>query len=118
MRPASLVWLPCALARMRMPEVRALWQLYEQTNGANWSKNENWNPSNDPCRLYPQRKPFEAGTESPEPMRDEYWEPTPWDGVGCFDPCDDYLDGPECYSGRATALRLGYNQICDVRSPP
>ena len=102
---------PLLTARMRGVEVRALWRLYEDTGGANWTNKENWNPANDPCRTFRMKKPFEAGTESPVPMRDEYFEATPWFGVGCHDPCDDYLDGPDCASGRATSLILRENNL-------
>ena len=36
---------------------------------------------------------------------------TPWFGVGCMDPCDDYLDGEGCTAGRVSSLRLGDNNL-------
>ena len=119
------------VARMRTVEKAALWQLYEQTDGANWTRNENWDLATDPCRLFRARRPYVV--EAPvvtrqvltdvwyEPtegrgrmvptMIDEMYEPTPWYGVSCSDPCDDYLDGDACYHGRATALRLRQNGL-------
>ena len=97
------------IARMRTAEKAALWQLYEQTDGANWEQNENWALANDPCRLFRAKKPYVE--EAPVLMTDEWYEPTPWYGVSCSDPCDDYLDGDACYHGRATALRLRKNGL-------
>ena len=92
------------LARMRTAEVNALWQLYEQSNGWNWTENTNWDPAKDPCRFFRVKKPHLD--EQEVWWGGEWYEPTPWYGVTCMDPCDDYLDGDACFSGRATALRL------------
>ena len=102
------------VGRMRTAETAALWQLYEQTNGENWTKNENWDLANDPCRLFRARKPHvgDRYDVASEVMAGDVWyEPTPWYGVSCSDPCDDYLDGDACYHGRATALRLRQNGL-------
>ena len=102
------------LGRMRTEETAALWQLYEQTNGVNWTKNENWDLANDPCRLFRVRRPHVGDrydVASEVMSGDEWYEPTPWYGVSCSDPCDDYLDGDACYHGRATALRLRQNGL-------
>ena len=102
------------LGRMRTAETAALWQLYEQTNGANWTKNENWDLANDPCRLFRVRRPHVGDrydVASEVMSGDEWYEPTPWYGVSCSGPCDDYLDGDACYHGRATALRLRQNGL-------
>ena len=105
---AHLISAP-ALGRLRTAEMTALWQLYEQTDGANWHQNDNWDPGNDPCRLFRAKKPYLY--EAPVVFTDEWYEPTPWYGVGCSDPCDDYLDGDACYHGRTTALRLRENNL-------
>ena len=102
------------LGRMRPAETAALWQLYEQTNGENWTKNENWDLAKDPCRLFRVRRPHVGDrydVASEVMAGDEWYEPTPWYGVSCSDPCDDYLDGDACYHGRATALRLRQNGL-------
>ena len=102
------------LGRMRTEETAALWQLYEQTNGVNWTNNENWDLANDPCRLFRVRRPHVGDrydVASEVMSGDEWYEPTPWYGVSCSDPCDDYLDGDACYHGRATALRLRQNGL-------
>ena len=103
----SLLFFTCYFARVRPVEKNALWWLYEATAGTSWLENTNWNPNTDPCRKFsspvpyrfdlPQTTPFQSGAQ---------FDATPWFGVGCIDPCDDYLDGEACSAGRVTALKL------------
>ena len=100
-RLATLAALGClAAARLRTPEVEALWWLYTHTGGEFWNNNEGWDPSSDPCRAH--AAPYRVFDVRPEPYEAEAVNATPWWGVGCFDPCDDYLDGLNCRAGRAT----------------
>ena len=109
-RLATLAALGClAAARLRTPEVEALWWLYTHTGGEFWNNNEGWDPSSDPCRAH--AAPYRVFDVRPEPYEAEAVNATPWWGVGCFDPCDDYLDGLNCRAGRATALSLRNNGL-------
>ena len=99
-------------SRLRPAEKNALWWLYEATSGASWADNTHWDLTKDPCRKfkapvpyrfdYPQSMPFQPGAQ---------FEATPWIGVGCVDPCDDYLDGEDCAVGRVTSLKLRQNGL-------
>ena len=109
-RLATLAALGClAAARLRTPEVEALWWLYTHTGGEFWNNNEGWDPSSDPCRAH--AAPYRVFDVRPEPYEAEAVNATPWWGVGCFAPCDDYLDGLNCRAGRATALSLRNNGL-------
>ena len=97
----------------------ALIKLYEATDGASWTNNNNWNTSsgssaqnkqNDPCDTDPTKR---------------------WYGVGFTDPCERFLDdivgdpydpsvqmlteirgaGQGCFAGRITALNLRRNGL-------
>ena len=109
--------LLCTLsaARVRPSELQALWHLYENAGGANWHDNEHWDLSKDPCRMLRARVPYRgaaAGEWSATAYDPNAWyEPTPWFGVGCIDPCDDYLDGDNCTAGRIVSLRLRANGL-------
>ena len=105
--PSVLGILSCivALGRVRPSERDALWALYEAADGANWLHNENWDLAKDPCRKHSTRVPFRTFASEPF-QQDATFEPTPWFGVGCIDPCDDYLDGENCTAGRIISLKL------------
>ena len=117
--------LSAAPARMRQKEVDALWWLYEHTAGKNWKDNSGWaGPSTDPCRRFStERRWALSNDEGLDPadgvvttwVPGAHIEASPWFGVGCHDPCDDYLDGYECAAGRAASLVLLYvpNAILD-----
>jgi len=120
LRAAALcLALAPSCARVRPAERAALWHLYELTNGANWTSAENWSPmdpdepaAGDPCRKTRSAVPYrvsDAATSALVPGL--HYEPTPWYGVGCIDPCDDYLDGPNCTAGRVVSIRLRDNNL-------
>ena len=92
------------LARVRPKELAALWQLYEATDGANWVDNTGWNNSTDPCRRFEALVPHGPRDQAAVPFTGAKYNATPWYGVGCIDPCDDYLDGPGCTAGRIVSL--------------
>ena len=104
-----------SVARVRPSELQALWHLYENGGGANWRDNEHWDLSKDPCRMLRARVPYRGAAAedwSAVPMHSNTWyEATPWYGVGCIDPCDDYLDGDMCTAGRIVSLRLRANNL-------
>ena len=99
-----------SLARVRPSELAALMYLYEHTDGANWKNSTNWDVTKDPCRAFSARVPYRYSDASTELFQGEI-KATPWYGVGCVDPCDDYLDGPGCTVGRITSLRLSGNNL-------
>lgn len=110
-RRASWLWLALpAAARVRPSEHAALMSLYEATSGATWANNEHWDRTKDPCRLNGGPVPHRGFATQPF-RTDVRYEPTPWFGVGCIDPCDDYLDGPDCTAGRILSLRLRDNGL-------
>ena len=97
---------------MRPSEVNALWWLYEATSGAAWADNSGWNPNTDPCRRFEAPVPYRWDSDATVPFQPGVlYEPTPWHGVGCIDPCDDYLDWSNCAVGRATLLDLSGNGL-------
>ena len=107
-----LLFLAIVSARMRPSEVDALWWLYEATSGAAWVDNTGWNPTTDPCRKFEAPVPYRWDSGATVPFQPgALYTPTPWYGVGCVDPCDDYLDGPGCAVGRATLLELRANGL-------
>ena len=116
-----LSFLSAAPARMRQKEVDALWWLYEHTAGKNWKDNSGWaGPSTDPCRRFStERRWALSNDEGLDPadgvvttwVPGAHIEASPWFGVGCHDPCDDYLDGYECAAGRAASLVLHDNNL-------
>ena len=105
MKPVLLVLVGSAQGRVRPSEREALWALYEATDGPNWLQNENWDLSKDPCRKHAAPVPHRTFKAEPF-VPGAIFEPTPWYGVGCADPCDDYLDGEDCTAGRIISLRL------------
>lgn len=122
------LWLSStSLARVRPAELDALWWLYENLGGVSWKHNENWDPARDPCRRHSARVPRRWHTAAPEPFGEEVYNASAWFGVGCSDPCDDYLDGPACTAGRVVSLRLrdnglsgnisGWQQVASLREP-
>ena len=84
--------------------------LYNATSGPSWLNNTNWG-TGDPCRKFATRKPNPMGSLAATAMSDEYYEATPWFGVGCLDPCDDVLDGEACTAGRILSLDLAENGL-------
>ena len=107
----SFILLPTLVgARVRPSELDALVALYQATGGPTWASNEHWSPDKDPCRKHsapvPNRDfaaiPFQPGRR---------FDATPWHGVGCIDPCDDYLDGEGCTAGRILSLTLRANNL-------
>jgi Leucine-rich repeat (LRR) protein len=104
-----------AAGRVRPSELNALMYLYNQTGGQNWLKRDHWSAHTDPCRKLAAPVPYRgtaAGEWSAIPMRPgRRYEPTPWHGVGCIDPCDDYLDGDGCTAGRIVSLHLRSNGL-------
>ena len=102
---AILVWfvLPALVcARVRPSELEALLALYDSTSGTTWARNDHWSPDKDPCRKHGTLMPFKPGRS---------FNATPWHGVGCVDPCDDYLDGEDCTAGRVLSLTLRDNNL-------
>mmetsp|Transcript_52541 Transcript_52541/g.104432 ORF Transcript_52541/g.104432 Transcript_52541/m.104432 type:complete len:412 (-) Transcript_52541:440-1675(-) len=105
-----LVSICSTYGRVRLAERNALWALYEATNGANWTNNSHWDFAKDPCRKHSMQIPHR--TFAAEPFeKASVFEATPWYGVGCLDPCDDYLDGEGCTAGRIVSLRLRSNGL-------
>lgn len=80
--------LATALASVKVLEKEALLKIYNYTVGDHWLNNKNWHRSNDPCDIT-----------------------TRWFGVGCYDPCDFFRDGPLCYAGRITSVNLRANNL-------
>ena len=76
------------LAGCRQSDRAALMALYEALGGAQWTQNENWSPSSDPCGIASR-----------------------WFGVGISDPCDRWRDGEACDVGRVTSLYLEQNNL-------
>ena len=65
--------------------------LYEATGGANWSDAGGWRvyaPAGDPCITR-----------------------THFSGIGCYDPCDDAIEGPDCRLGRISRLDRSWNSV-------
>ena len=103
--------LPVADARMRPAEKAALWSLYEATGGATWTHNTNWDPTKEPCRKFVAPVPYRFDDPQTVALEDAQFAATPWYGVGCIDPCDDYLDGTACTAGRTSSLQLRANGL-------
>ena len=110
-RSLLLLLAPFAAARMRPLERDALWALYEATSGAQWTDNTHWTPDGDPCQQISKRVPNRVEDDAAEAFSGARLEAKPWFGVGCDDPCDDYLDGPNCTAGRVTGLNLRGNGL-------
>ena len=124
------------LTRVRQADLDALWWLYENTGGASWRHNENWDrekvarsstchsapwylpngsrcaAAQDPCRRHAARVPYRFDDAEVQPYHGESveYQPSAWYGVGCTDPCDDYLDGDNCTAGN----RAGYAAAWDA----
>jgi hypothetical protein len=80
-----------ALSGMRRADRAALVSFYNLLGGPHWLNSDGWHvddPTSDPC----------------DPQ-------TRWRGVGCIDPCDSWIDGPDCAFGRVTALNLRSNNL-------
>ena len=80
-----------ATAPVRRMDRAALFWLYENLGGENWTRNQGWaaeGAARDPCFMNAR-----------------------WVGVGCLDPCDTWRDGPECTAGRVTAIYLSDNNL-------
>ena len=100
------------VAPVRPAEKQALWALYLATGGPQWKNNTNWNLDTDPCRRKSSAVPYRTNDGSPTYYKTgAVFNATPWYGVFCSDPCDDYLDGPNCTGGRITALSLRDNGL-------
>lgn len=91
----SLSQLSLCLAALKPLEKEALLKIYWSSGGANhsnetvtWFNYKNWGPYTDPCELS-----------------------TRWHGVGCYDPCDLFRDGPDCIAGRITSVNLRANNM-------
>lgn len=111
---ALLLWSSCA--RVRPSEAQALLYLYNQSSGASWINNGHWDITKDPCRKVSAPVPYRGFASASEfaaqPFKPgQRYEATPWYGVGCVDPCDDYLDGDGCTAGRITGLALPRNGL-------
>lgn len=97
---------------VRPLELNALWALYESTDGANWTNSLNWRKDNDPCRRSSSPAMYRKEDEAPTPFKEgEVVTAQEWFGVGCIDPCDDYLDGPGCTAGRINSVYLRNNNL-------
>jgi len=77
-----------AAAPCRLRDRTALFELYDNLSGANWTTNTNWHRGNDPCF-----------------MVERYY------GVGKEDPCQRWYDGPTCTAGRISAIFLSDNNL-------
>ena len=108
---ALAIVLPYSGARLRPAEHDALWQLYEATQGASWTNNDGWDRATDPCRKTRTRTINYFDSHATEARSGTRYNATPWFGVGCLDPCDDYLDGFHCTAGRVSSLLLGSNNL-------
>ena len=110
-----LLLLHTCWARMRPAEREALVALYAATDGGSWLRKEHWTTNNaigDPCRAFSKRLQYRFNDYATTPfVPGARIEATPWHGVGCIDPCDDYLDGPGCTAGRVTGLALRNNSL-------
>ena len=103
-------------APLRLDELEMLKALYNSTNGANWTNNENWDldatsqcgfvdqsiPEGWPYVAPPVPKPTSPGCIYKDPCS---WN-TRWHGVGCIDPCYAPTDGDNCAFGRVTMINL------------
>jgi hypothetical protein len=80
----------CGLAEaaVRRKDREALFWLYENLGGAQWTRNVGWAAEGNPCAMNAR-----------------------WVGVGCLDPCDTWRDGPDCTAGRVTAIYLSENRL-------
>ena len=108
---AAGLLLSLSLGRVRPVELDAVWWLYENLNGPNWTLSTNWNRSLDPCRRHSSRVPHRLHEAASTPFTDEVYEASAWFGVGCTDQCDDYLDGPDCTAGRIVSIQLRGNGL-------
>ena len=108
-------WVVRSDGHCRGLDRRALINLYEALDGANWTNNKNWNVT--------------SGTPAENKANDPCSIEKRWFGVGFTDPCEKYLDdivgwGPEtdylaqvrgagqgCFAGRITALNLHRNGL-------
>ena len=91
MRALDVVLLSvCGLAEaaVRRKDREALFWLYENLGGAQWTRNVGWAAEGNPCTMNAR-----------------------WVGVGCLDPCDTWRDGPDCTAGRVTAIYLSENRL-------
>ena len=96
---------------VRLVERDALWSLYGLTNGLTWRVNDGWNISTDPCRKTAAPVPHRPQSSAPVTFTDRTYRAALWHGVGCLDPCDDYLDGPSCTAGRISSIMLRNNSL-------
>ena len=117
-------WVARSDGHCRGLDRRALINLYEALDGANWTNNKNWNVT--------------SGTPAENKANDPCSIEKRWFGVGFSDPCEKYLDdivgwGPEtdylaqvrgagqgCFAGRITALNLHreFEAAFNHRPPP
>ena len=98
--------------RIRQAEHNALAYLYHATNGPSWTNNNGWDVGEngtDPCRRTRALVPYGPRSEATVPYTGRVYNATPWFGVGCLDPCDDYLDGFDCTAGRISSILLREN---------
>ena len=98
--------------RIRQAEHNALAYLYHATNGPSWTNNNGWDVGEngtDPCRRTRAPVPYGPRSEATVPYTGRVYNATPWFGVGCLDPCDDYLDGFDCTAGRISSIMLREN---------
>jgi len=82
--------LAASLSLVRVADRKALEQLYKLLGGPHWLKNDGWDMDGggDPCDIHNR-----------------------WHGVGCIDPCNTWLDGPDCAFGRVTSIILRDNNL-------
>ena len=116
----ALCTLALSAARPRTSELQALLHLYEYGGGPAWTSKENWANDTDPCRKVASRVPFRPldGEFAAVPYKaGQQFPATPWFGIGCVDPCDDYLDGDQCTAGRITSIRLRANGLSGDLGP-
>jgi len=112
---AAMLLLHGCAARMRPAERSALMDLYDTTGGPSWADRTYWTRDgtvSEPCRAHAARIPYRIPDgASTAFVPNGYFPSTPWCGVGCTDPCDDYLDGEACTAGRVTGLHMPSNGL-------